>query len=334
MTTADRGPELTVAQALVRFLAAQHVERDGAARALLRRVPGHLRPRQRRRPGPGAGTSTRTCSPTTRPATSRRWCTSPPATRVSATAWRTWACTTSVGPGATNIVTGAALATINRLPVLLLPGDTFATRYPHPVLQQLEVPHDATVSVNDCLRPVSRYYERVERPEQLIPAALEAMRVLTDPAETGAVTLAMPEDVQAEAFAVPAAFLAQRTWTVYRQPPARRRGARRRATGPRRASAAHRRRRWSHLLPRRRRPCGRSWTPRGSRWPRPRPDAARSSPITRSASARSAPPAPPPPTAWPGRPTWSSGSARGGATSPPPRSRPSRTPTCASSTST
>ena len=132
----------------------------------------------------------------------------------------TFACTTSVGPGATNMVTGAALATINRLPVLLLPGDTFATRTPHPVLQQLEVPHDATVSVNDCLRPVSRYYERVERPEQLIPAALEAMRVLTDPAETGAVTLAMPEDVQAEAFEVPDAFLEPRVWTIYRQPPA------------------------------------------------------------------------------------------------------------------
>src|SRR5690349_22917435 len=133
----------------------------------------------------------------------------------------TFACTTSVGPGATNIVTGAALATINRLPVLLLPGDTFATRTPHPVLQQLEVPHDATVSVNDCLRPVSRFYERVERPEQLIPAALEAMRVLTDPAETGAVTLALPEDVQAEAFEVPEAFLAPRVWTVDRRPPAR-----------------------------------------------------------------------------------------------------------------
>ncbi len=132
----------------------------------------------------------------------------------------TFACTTSVGPGATNMVTGAALATINRLPVLLLPGDTFATRTPHPVLQMLEVPHDATVSVNDCFRPVSRYYERVERPEQLIPAALEAMRVLTDPAETGAVTLAMPEDVQAEAFEVPDAFLEPRVWTVYRQPPA------------------------------------------------------------------------------------------------------------------
>jgi 3D-(3,5/4)-trihydroxycyclohexane-1,2-dione acylhydrolase (decyclizing) len=132
----------------------------------------------------------------------------------------TFACTTSVGPGATNMVSGAALATINRLPVLLLPGDTFAARTPHPVLQQLEVPNDATVSVNDCLRPVSRFYERVERPEQLIPAALEAMRVLTDPAETGAVTLAMPEDVQTEAFDVPAEFLEPRVWAIYRQPAA------------------------------------------------------------------------------------------------------------------
>ncbi len=132
----------------------------------------------------------------------------------------TFACTTSVGPGATNMVTGAALATINRLPVLLLPGDTFATRTPHPVLQQLEVAHDATVSVNDCFRPVSRFFERIERPEQLVGAALEAMRVLTDPAETGAVTLALPEDVQAEAFDVPDAFLRPRVWTVYRQPPA------------------------------------------------------------------------------------------------------------------
>jgi 3D-(3,5/4)-trihydroxycyclohexane-1,2-dione acylhydrolase (decyclizing) len=132
----------------------------------------------------------------------------------------TFACTSSVGPGATNMVTGAALATINRLPVLLLPGDTFATRAPHPVLQQLEVPHDASVSVNDCFRPVSRFFERVSRPEQLVPAALEAMRVLTDQAETGAVTLALPEDVQVEAFEVPDGFLEERTWTIYRQPPA------------------------------------------------------------------------------------------------------------------
>ncbi len=133
---------------------------------------------------------------------------------------QTLACTTSVGPGATNMLTGAAAATINRLPVLLLPGDTFASRAPHPVLQQLELAHDATVSVNDAFRPVSRFYERVERPEQLIPACLEAMRVLTDPAETGAVTLALPEDVQAEAFDVPQGFLEERLWTVYRQPPA------------------------------------------------------------------------------------------------------------------
>src|SRR5512144_269258 len=99
----------------------------------------------------------------------------------------TLAVTASIGPGATNMVTGAALATVNRLPVLLLPGDTFATRAPHPVLQQLEVPHDGTVSVNDALRPLSRYFERIERPEQLVGAALAAMRVLTDPAETGAV---------------------------------------------------------------------------------------------------------------------------------------------------
>jgi 3D-(3,5/4)-trihydroxycyclohexane-1,2-dione acylhydrolase (decyclizing) len=131
-----------------------------------------------------------------------------------------FACTTSVGPGATNMVTGAALATINRLPVLLLPGDTFATRAPHPVLQQLELPQDATVSVNDCFRPVSRHFDRISRPEQIVSAALEAMRVLTDPAETGAVTLALPEDVQTEAVEVPEAFLEPRVWTVYRKPPA------------------------------------------------------------------------------------------------------------------
>ncbi|HEY2440338.1 MAG TPA: 3D-(3,5/4)-trihydroxycyclohexane-1,2-dione acylhydrolase (decyclizing) [Solirubrobacteraceae bacterium] len=129
-------------------------------------------------------------------------------------------CTSSVGPGATNMVTGAALATVNRLPVLLLPGDTFATRRPHPVLQQLEMASDATVSVNDCFRPVSRFFDRVERPEQLVEAALSAMRVLTDPAECGAVTLALPEDVQTEAFEVPEAFLEPRVWRVYRQPPA------------------------------------------------------------------------------------------------------------------
>jgi len=116
---------------------------------------------------------------------------------------QTLACTSSIGPGATNMVTGAALATINRLPVLLLPGDVFATRRPDPVLQQLEAPHDGDLSVNDCFRPVSKYWDRINRAEQLIPAALAAMRVLTNQAEIGTVTLALPQDVQAEAYDFP-----------------------------------------------------------------------------------------------------------------------------------
>lgn len=129
------------------------------------------------------------------------------------------AVTTSIGPGATNLVTGAALATINRLPVLLLPGDTFATRPADPVLQQLEHPGAGDVSVNDCLRPVSRYFDRIVRPEALIPAALTAMRVLADPVETGAVTLALPQDVQAEAYDWPEEFFADRVWHVRRPAP-------------------------------------------------------------------------------------------------------------------
>jgi 3D-(3,5/4)-trihydroxycyclohexane-1,2-dione acylhydrolase (decyclizing) len=210
---------LTVAQALVRFLAVQETERDGARERLIAGcygIFGHgnvaglgqaLRQYREQLPFYPARNEQGMVHIASGYARQRN--------RLG-----TFACTTSVGPGATNMVTGAALATINRLPVLLLPGDTFATRTPHPVLQQLEVPWDSTVSVNDCLRPVSRFYERVERPEQLIGAALEAVRVLTDPAETGAVTLALPEDVQAEAFEVPDAFLEPRTWTIYRQPPA------------------------------------------------------------------------------------------------------------------
>ncbi|MEE1753699.1 3D-(3,5/4)-trihydroxycyclohexane-1,2-dione acylhydrolase (decyclizing) [Streptomyces sp. SP18CS02] len=129
------------------------------------------------------------------------------------------AVTTSIGPGATNLVTGAALATINHLPVLLLPGDTFATRPADPVLQQLEVPHAGDVSVNDTLRPVSKYFDRVTRPEALVPAALAAMRVLADPAATGAVTLALPQDVQAEAYDWPEEFFAERVWHVRRPAP-------------------------------------------------------------------------------------------------------------------
>ena len=129
------------------------------------------------------------------------------------------ACTSSIGPGATNMVTGAALATINRLPVLLLPGDIFASRPVDPVLQQLEVPGRGDASVNDCFKPVSRYWDRITRAEQLVPAALAAMRVLTSPAETGAVTLALPQDVQVEAYPYTDDFFKKRVWHVPRTEP-------------------------------------------------------------------------------------------------------------------
>src|SRR6266700_3208271 len=129
---------------------------------------------------------------------------------------QTFACTSSIGPGATNMVTGAATATINRLPVLLLPGDIFARRNVAPVLQQLESEHTQDISVNDCFKPVSRYWDRITRPEQLLTSLPEAMRVLTSPAETGAVTLALPQDVQAEAYDYPEAFFHKRVWHVAR----------------------------------------------------------------------------------------------------------------------
>ena len=210
---------LTVAQALVRFLAAQHVERDGRRRRFFAgclgifghgNVAGLGQALQQHHdllpylPARNEQAMVHVASGYARQSD-----------RLGA-----YACTSSVGPGATNMVTGAALATVNRLPVLLLPGDTFAGRGPHPVLQQLEAPHDGTVSVNDAFRPVCRYFDRITRPEQLVDAALAAMRVLTDPAETGAVCLALPEDVQTEVVEVPAAFLAERTWTIFRRPPA------------------------------------------------------------------------------------------------------------------
>lgn len=133
----------------------------------------------------------------------------------------TYAAAASVGPGAANLLTGAALATTNRLPALLLPSDTFATRVADPVLQQLEQPHDIGLTVNDAFRPVSKFFDRVQRPEQLFSVALAAMRVLTDPAETGAVTISLPEDVQAEAMDVPLEFLQPREWRIRRPRPER-----------------------------------------------------------------------------------------------------------------
>lgn len=129
---------------------------------------------------------------------------------------RTFACTSSIGPGATNMITGAATATINRIPVLLLPGDIFARRNVAPVLQQLESTLTQDISVNDCFKPVSRYWDRISRPEQLLTALPEAMRVMTSPAETGTVTIGFPQDVQAEAMDYPCEFFAKHVWTVPR----------------------------------------------------------------------------------------------------------------------
>ena len=209
---------LTMAQALVRFLAQQYVERDGVEQRFfagcwgifghgniagigqaLSQYPEALRYHQARNEQSMVHIAVGYARMKDRLAT--------------------YACTSSVGPGATNMITGAALATINRLPVLLLPGDVFASRAPDPVLQQLEDPARGDVSVNDAFQAVSRYWDRITRPEQLIPAALNALRVLTDPAETGAVTLALPQDVQTEAFEVPTEFLAKRVWHIERRPP-------------------------------------------------------------------------------------------------------------------
>jgi 3D-(3,5/4)-trihydroxycyclohexane-1,2-dione acylhydrolase (decyclizing) len=132
---------------------------------------------------------------------------------------RMMAVTSSIGPGATNMVTAAAVAHVNRLPLLLLPGDVFANRRPDPVLQQIEDFGDGTVSANDCFRPVSRYFDRITRPEQIINALQRAMAVLTDPAECGPVTLALCQDVQAEAFDYPEGFFAERVWTLRRSRP-------------------------------------------------------------------------------------------------------------------
>ncbi len=134
---------------------------------------------------------------------------------------QTLVCTSSIGPGATNMITGAATATINRLPVLLLPGDIFARRNVAPVLQQLESPNTQDISVNDCFKPVSRYWDRINRPDQLLTSLPEAMRVLTSPVDTGAVTLALPQDVQTEAYDYPLAFFKKRVWRVMRPRPDR-----------------------------------------------------------------------------------------------------------------
>ncbi|MCX4693273.1 3D-(3,5/4)-trihydroxycyclohexane-1,2-dione acylhydrolase (decyclizing) [Streptomyces sp. NBC_01408] len=212
---------LTVAQALVRFLGCQYTERDGRRQRLVAAtwgIFGHGNVA-------GIGQALLESGPRTMPFLQGR----NEQAMVHAAVGYSRQCgrlsahavTTSIGPGATNLVTGAALATINRIPVLLLPGDTFATRPADPVLQQLEVPYAGDVSVNDTLRPVSRYFDRITRPEALVPAALQAMRVLTDPVQSGAVTLALPQDVQVEAYDWPEEFFADRVWGVRRPRPDR-----------------------------------------------------------------------------------------------------------------
>jgi len=208
---------LTAAQALIRFLGTQYVERDGKQRPFFAGcfgIFGHgnvagvgqalqqedgLRYYQARNEQAMVHTAAAYAKTTNR--------------------LQTFACTSSIGPGATNMVTAAAAATINRQPVLLLPGDLFARRNVAPVLQQLESEHTQDVSVNDCFRPVSRYWDRINRPEQLVRALPEAMRTLTSPADTGAVTLALPQDVQAEAFSFPDALFERRVWRIPRNRP-------------------------------------------------------------------------------------------------------------------
>ncbi|MPZ63683.1 MAG: 3D-(3,5/4)-trihydroxycyclohexane-1,2-dione acylhydrolase (decyclizing) [Propionibacteriales bacterium] len=217
-----RTVRLTVGQAVVRFLANQWSERDGTERRFFPGcfgIFGH---------GNVAGLGQALLEAQVRGAADLRYHlarneqamvhTSVGYARM-ANRLQTFACTASIGPGSTNMVTGAALATINRIPVLLLPSDYFATRVANPVLQELEDPRSYDVSVNDTLKPVSRFWDRVNRPEQLASALLGAMRVLTDPAETGTATVALPQDVQAEAYDWPVELFRKRVWHVARPVP-------------------------------------------------------------------------------------------------------------------
>ncbi|GGP73242.1 3D-(3,5/4)-trihydroxycyclohexane-1,2-dione acylhydrolase (decyclizing) [Streptomyces calvus] len=213
---------LTTAQALVRFLANQYSERDGREQRLVPGVWGIFGHGN----VAGLGQALLQAALTGEADLPYHLARNEQGMVHAAVAYAkmrdrlsAFACTASTGPGSTNMITGAALATTNRLPVLLLPSDMFATRAADPVLQQLEDGRGGDVTVNDAFRSVSRYFDRVSRPEQLVPAALAAMRVLTDPVETGAVTLALPQDVQAEAYDWPVEFFRRRVWHVGRPVP-------------------------------------------------------------------------------------------------------------------
>jgi 3D-(3,5/4)-trihydroxycyclohexane-1,2-dione acylhydrolase (decyclizing) len=209
---------LTVGQAIVEFLIAQRTERDGVTQPLFAGVLGIFGHGN----VAGLGEALLAASDRLRfvlPRNEQAMVHTAAAFAKMRNRLQTFACTTSIGPGATNMLTAAAGATINRLPVLLLPGDIFATRRAAPVLQQLESAASLDISVNDCFKPVSRFWDRLNRPEQLPPSLMEAMRVLTSPADTGAVTLALPQDVQAEAFDFPGELFEPRTWHVPRPRP-------------------------------------------------------------------------------------------------------------------
>ncbi len=208
---------LTTAQAVIQFLTGQSVERDGETQGFFAGCFGIF----------GHGNIAGIVQALQQQRDLRYYqCRNEQAMVHTAAAYakmknrlQTLICISSIGPGATNMVTGAAAATINRLPVLLLPGDIFARRNVAPVLQQLESEHSQDVSVNDCLKPISRYWDRINRPDQILTALPEVMRVLTSPTETGAVTLALPQDVQAEAYEYPADFFRKRVWHVPRTRP-------------------------------------------------------------------------------------------------------------------
>src|SRR2546425_9312057 len=208
---------LTMSQAIIQFLLHQHVERDGRRRPFFAGCLGIF----------GHGCIAGIGQALQQYPEFRYYMTKNEQGSVHIAAafakmsnrLRTFACVSSIGPGATNMVTGAATATINRIPVLLLPGDIFARRNVGPVLQQLEQPYSQDISVNDAFKPVSRYWDRINRPDQLMNALPEAMRVLTSQAETGAVTLALPQDVQSEAFDYPVELFEERIWYIGRPGP-------------------------------------------------------------------------------------------------------------------
>jgi 3D-(3,5/4)-trihydroxycyclohexane-1,2-dione acylhydrolase (decyclizing) len=210
---------MTMAQALIAFLKQQHVERDGREHAFFAGMAGIFG--HGNVAGIGQALQQNPDFPYILMRNEQAGVHMAVGFAKASNRLRTFACTSSIGPGATNMITGAALATINRLPVLLLPGDIFARRNVAPVLQQLESPSTQDIGVNDCFKPVSRYWDRIHRPEQLITSLPEAMRVLTSPSDCGAVTLALPQDVQTEAYDYPEELFLKRVWLIRRGEPDR-----------------------------------------------------------------------------------------------------------------